>query len=147
MECIGNSDALYHNIEHSMHVTLAWHEIPPGDYANFILACLTHDTGYVCGIVQGDDNESYIADLSGRTVCLPRGSSDAALTPYHVDRSKLFVFERSTAPQKLTPAELPEQSNIRAFPIRHLRTTISSKRRVCCCALPISSANLEIPTT
>jgi hypothetical protein len=104
LECIGNSDALYHNIEHSMLVTLAGHDIlmgramlrptTPVDYANFILACLTHDIGYVRGIVQGDDHECYIADLSGRTVRLPRGSSDAALAPYHVDRSKLFVFER-----------------------------------------------------
>jgi hypothetical protein len=104
LECIGNSDALYHNIEHSMLVTLAGHDIlmgramlrptTPVDYANFILACLTHDIGYVRGIVQGDNHESYIADLSGRTVRLPRGSSDAALAPYHVDRSKLFVFER-----------------------------------------------------
>ena len=104
LECIGNSDALYHNIEHSMLVTLAGHDILMGrmmvrpttavDYANFILACLTHDIGFVRGIVQGDNDESYVADLSGRTVRLPRGSSDAALAPYHVDRSKLFVSER-----------------------------------------------------
>jgi hypothetical protein len=104
LECVGNSDALYHNIEHSMLVTLAGHDILMGrmmvrpttavDYANFILACLTHDIGFVRGIVQGDNDESYVADLSGRTVRLPRGSSDAALAPYHVDRSKLFVSER-----------------------------------------------------
>ena len=104
LDCIGNSDALYHNIEHSMLVTLAGHDIlmgrqllrptTVGDYANFILACLTHDIGYVRGILHGDVGESYVADLSGRTVRLPRGSSDAALAPYHVDRSKLFVTER-----------------------------------------------------
>src|SRR6202790_3742174 len=104
LDCIGNSDALYHNIEHSMLVTLAGHDIlmgrqmlratTAGDYANFILACLTHDIGYVRGILQGDDNESYVADLSGRTIRLPRGSSDAALAPYHVDRSKLYVAKR-----------------------------------------------------
>jgi hypothetical protein len=104
LECIGNSDALYHNIEHSLLVTLAGHDILMGrqllrattasDYANFILACLTHDIGYVRGILHGDENESYVADLSGRVVRLPRGSSDAALGPYHVDRSKLFVSER-----------------------------------------------------
>ena len=104
LECIGNSDALYHNIEHTMLVTLAGHDIlmgrtmlrttTPDDYTNFILACLTHDIGYVRGIVQGDDGDSYVADLGGRTIRLPRGSSDAALGPYHVDRSKLFVFER-----------------------------------------------------
>jgi len=30
LECIGNSDALYHNIEHSMLVTLAGHDIMIG---------------------------------------------------------------------------------------------------------------------
>ena len=104
LECIGNSDALYHNLEHSMLVTLAGHDIligramlrptTPEDYAIFIIACLTHDIGYVRGIVQGDSHDSYVADVTGRTICLPRGSSDAALGPYHVDRSKLFVFER-----------------------------------------------------
>src|SRR5437764_10765727 len=77
LECIGNSDALYHNIEHTMLVTLAGHDILMGramlrqttadDYANFILACLAHDIGYVRGIVQGDDGDSYIADLNGST--------------------------------------------------------------------------------
>jgi hypothetical protein len=62
LECIGNSDALYHNIEHTMLVTLAGHDImmgrtmlrptTPDDYTNFIVACLTHDIGYVRGIVQ-----------------------------------------------------------------------------------------------
>jgi len=98
LECIGNSDALYHNLEHSMLVTLAGHDIligramlrptTPEDYANFIIACLTHDIGYVRGIVQGDSHDSYVADVTGRTIRLPRGSSDAALGPYHVDRSK-----------------------------------------------------------
>src|SRR3954451_20931455 len=104
LECIGNSDALYHNIEHTMIVTLAAQDILMGRampqqtdgvrYTNFILACLSHDIGYVRGIVQGDDGDSYVADLGGHTIRLPRGSSDAALAPYHVDRSKLFVFER-----------------------------------------------------
>ena len=48
LECIGNSDALYHNVEHTMLVTLAGHDIfkgrallkpsTPTDYANFIVA-------------------------------------------------------------------------------------------------------------
>jgi len=59
LECIGNSDALYHNVEHTMLVTLVGHEILIGrtflrqttgsDYAHFILACLIHDIGYVRG--------------------------------------------------------------------------------------------------
>ena len=104
LECIGNSDALYHNIEHSMLVALVGHDIlmgrgllrptTPRDYANFILACLTHDIGYVRGAVQGDGDGEYVADVTGRTVRLPVGSSDAAMAPYHVDRSKLYVIER-----------------------------------------------------
>src|SRR5271165_4724138 len=56
LECIGNSDALYHDVEHTMLVTLAGHDIfagralltasAPGDYSNFIVACLLHDIGY-----------------------------------------------------------------------------------------------------
>jgi hypothetical protein len=104
IECIGNSDALYHNAEHTMLVTLAGHDIlrgralhthmPIEDYAHVIIACLTHDIGYVRGLFKGDDKDGYLVDPSGRKVALPRGSSDAALLPYHVDRSKMFVMER-----------------------------------------------------
>src|SRR5262245_2036274 len=63
LECIGNSDALYHNVEHTMLVTLAGHDIfkgrallkpsTPTDYSNFIVACLAHDIGYVRGSSKG----------------------------------------------------------------------------------------------
>jgi hypothetical protein len=104
LECIGNSDALYHNIEHSMLVTLAGHEIFRGralhthvnveDYAHIIVACLTHDIGYVRGILAEDDEDGFIIDASGTKVSLARGASDASLMPYHVDRSKLFMERR-----------------------------------------------------
>src|SRR5437588_7203877 len=126
LECIGNSDALYHNIEHTMLVTLAGHDIlmgrtmlrttTPDDYTNFILACLTHDIGYVRGIVQGDDGDSYVADLGGRTIRLPRGSSDAALAPYHVDRSKLFVFERLDATEEVDASRIARAIEYTRFP-------------------------------
>ena len=104
LECIGNSDALYHNVEHTMLVTLAGHEILRGrglhtdmsadDYAHIIIACLAHDIGYVRGLFREDDEDGYVIDASGKKVTLPRGSSDAGLMPYHVDRSKLYVMER-----------------------------------------------------
>jgi hypothetical protein len=104
LECIGNSDALYHNVEHTMLVTLAGHDIMRGrglrhhmlaeDYAHVIIACLTHDIGYVRGLLPDDDEDGYVVDASGRKVTLPRGASDAALLPYHVDRSKLFAMAR-----------------------------------------------------
>jgi hypothetical protein len=104
IECIGNSDALYHNVEHTMLVTLAGHDIlrgralhthmPAEDYAHVIISCLTHDIGYVRGLFRADDENGYLVDDKGRKVTLPRGASDAALLPYHVDRSKMFAMER-----------------------------------------------------
>jgi hypothetical protein len=35
-----------------------------------------------------------VTNLSGDTVSVPEGATDAALTPYHVARSKLYVRER-----------------------------------------------------
>jgi hypothetical protein len=70
------------------------YHMPAEDYAHVIIACLTHDIGYVRGAVQGDGDGAYVADVTGRTIRLPIGSSDAAMAPYHVDRSKLFVIER-----------------------------------------------------
>src|SRR6202158_3731032 len=64
LECIGNSDALYHNVEHTMLVTLVGYDIMKGrallrptyasDFAHLLVACLLHDIGYVRGILSGD---------------------------------------------------------------------------------------------
>jgi hypothetical protein len=126
LECIGNSDALYHNVEHTMLVTLVGHDILAGRalqrtttataYANFILGCLAHDIGYVRGIVHGDEDGVYVADLSGRKVQLPVGSSDAALAPYHVDRSKLFVFERFDSVEEVDAARIARAIEYTRFP-------------------------------
>jgi len=104
LECIGNSDALYHNVEHTMLVTLAGHDIMRGralhthmsgsDYAHVILACLVHDIGYVRGIVVGDGEDGFVVNATGERIRLPRGASDASLLPHHVDRSKLYALDR-----------------------------------------------------
>ena len=126
LECIGNSDALYHDVEHTMLVTLAGHEIfkgrallepsTPADYSNFIVACLAHDIGYVRGVVKGDDASSYVVDGTGRKVSLPRGSSDAALAPYHVERSKLFVLDRVAAVEEVDGARIARAIGFTRFP-------------------------------
>jgi hypothetical protein len=104
IECIGNSDALYHNVEHTMLVTLVGFDILRGrqllietgasDFEHLIVACLFHDIGYVRGILSGDSADGFVIDAKGNKAELPRGSSDAALMPYRVDRSKLFVMDR-----------------------------------------------------
>src|SRR6202451_1122860 len=104
LECIGNSDALYHNVEHTMLVTLAGHDILRGralhhnvsadDYAHGIIACLAHDIGYVRALCGDDDAHGFVIDAAGAKVTLPRGSSDAGLMHHHVDRSKLYVMKR-----------------------------------------------------
>ncbi|MBS7699415.1 MULTISPECIES: HD domain-containing protein [unclassified Chelatococcus] len=104
LECIGRSDALYHNVEHTFLVTLVGRDILHGrmlservdaqDYAHIIVACLLHDIGYVRGILKGDTRDRFIVDADGATITLPRGASDAALALHHVDRSKLYARER-----------------------------------------------------
>jgi hypothetical protein len=136
LECIGNSDALYHNVEHTMLVTLAGHDIlrgralhahmPAEDYAHVIIACLTHDIGYVRGLFKADDTDGYLVDPGGRKVTLPRGSSDAALLPYHVDRSKMFVMERIEGMAQLDKHRIARAIEGTRFPV-----TIPSEDEEC----------------
>ena len=126
LDCIGNSDALYHNVEHTMLVALAGHDIfkgrallkpsTPSDYANFIVACLTHDIGYVRGILEGDGIGGYVVDETGRKVTLARGASDAALGPYHVERSKLFVLNRLAQVDEIDGARIAHAIEFTRFP-------------------------------
>jgi len=104
IEWIANSDALYHSTNHTALATLVGEAIlrgrllrqplEPADWLHFTLALITHDIGYVRGVVPGDEADRFVIDDSGATVTLRRGASDAALGPYHVDRSKIFVRHR-----------------------------------------------------
>jgi hypothetical protein len=129
LECIGNSDALYHNVEHTMLVTLVGFDIMrgrslleptfPSDYAHLIVACLMHDIGYVRGILKGDGSDGYVIDAKGSKAKLPRGSSDAALLPYHVDRSKLFVMDRIAKIKLLDATRVARAIEFTRFPCTH----------------------------
>jgi hypothetical protein len=129
LDCIGNSDALYHNVEHTMLVTLVGYDIMRGrqllietnasDYAHLIFACLFHDIGYVRGILSGDTSDGYIVDVKGNKAELPRGSSDAALMPYHVDRSKLFVLDRVAKDKLLDATRIANAIEYTRFPPPH----------------------------
>ncbi len=126
LECIGNSDALYHTVEHTMLVTLVGYDIMKGrsllmdtsadDYAHVIIACLLHDIGYVRGLLVGDGEDGYVIDAKGGKAKLPRGSSDAALTPYHVERSKLFALDRLEKMELLDAARIARAIEFTRFP-------------------------------
>jgi hypothetical protein len=128
MECIGNSDALYHNVEHTMLVTLAGHSILSGrylhthleaaDYVHILIACLAHDIGYVRGLFEEDDNDGFVIDAAGTKVSLPRGASDASLMMYHVDRSKLYVMRRLQHIPGLDPERIASAIEGTRFPAR-----------------------------
>ena len=129
IDCIGNSDALYHNVEHTMLVTLVGYDILRGrqllmetnasDFAHLIFACLFHDIGYVRGILKGDSADGYIVDAKGNKAELPRGSSDAALLPYHIDRSKLYVMDRFAKIKDLDAIRVANAIEFTRFPSTH----------------------------
>jgi hypothetical protein len=126
IECIGNSDALYHNVEHTMLVTLVGYDIMkgrallmptyPSDFAHVIVACLLHDIGYVRGVLKGDGPDGYVINASGGKAKLARGSSDAALLSHHVDRSKLFVMDRLAKMELLDADRIARAIEFTRFP-------------------------------
>ncbi len=105
LENIATCDALYHDVDHTIMVVLAGQEILrgkhvceggilPEDWIHYTIALLCHDIGYVKGVCRGDENGAYATGTGDERVKLPVGSTSVALTPYHVDRGKLFVRER-----------------------------------------------------
>lgn len=109
LEMIAQSDALYHDLEHTILVTSVGQEILQAkrvcegdasvtaeDWLHFITALLCHDIGYCKGVCRQDDCElgRQSTGVGGGFIFLPFGSTDASLSQYHVDRGKQFVKER-----------------------------------------------------
>ena len=105
LENIANSDALFHDVDHTIMVSLAGQAIiegkhlreggvTPRDWMHFMIAVICHDIGYVKGVCRYDLNDTFATGVGNETVFISPEGTDVALTPYHVDRSKLFVRER-----------------------------------------------------
>lgn len=105
LEHFANSDALYHNMEHTIMVTMVGQEILRGkhirdggvsnrDWLNFIVSLLCHDIGHIRGICRDDRDGCYTTGIKNEMVKLSEGATDASMSPYHVDRGKLFIRER-----------------------------------------------------
>ena len=130
LENIANSDALYHNVEHTILVTLVGQEILRGkhireggvsceDWLHYHISLLCHDIGYVKGVCRQDqgDVRLYATGIDDMKVSIPRGATDASLTPYHVDRGKLFIEERFGG-HKLIDAQIIKRNiELTRFPV------------------------------
>lgn len=127
VERISNSDALYHDSHHTVLVTLVGQAIFKGrilveelrevDWLHFTVALLCHDLGYLRGICPGDTQDFFAIDEQGGTVRAPRGASDAFLTPYHVERSKIFARHRCANMGHLDADRIARAIELTRFPV------------------------------
>lgn len=127
---IAQTDAPYHDLEHTVLVTLAGLEILRGkqlsektvtrkDWLNTIISLLCHDIGYRKGICRSDRREQgyYTTGDLRRMISLSSETTDASLAPYHIERGKLFVEETFN---NVDPIDIPSiQHNIELtrFPV------------------------------
>jgi hypothetical protein len=127
LERIGLSDALYHDVGHTVMVTLLGTEIlrgreiagplPPEDWLHMTVALLCHDVGFVRGACRGDTATEAVVGLSGERLEIPRGASDAWLAPFHVDRGKIFVRERAGVLPGVDPERVARAIELTRFPV------------------------------
>lgn len=132
LEIIANSDAPYHDVNHTIMVTMVGQEIlrgvhlkdggvTPRDWLHFTISLLFHDIGYVRGICQNDRNGRYVIDATNETVSLLPGATDASLTPYHVERGKIFVRERFGGNQHIDVDTICANIEYTQFPVPRLQ--------------------------
>ena len=127
VERISSSDALYHDVNHTIMVTMVGQtilrgksmveEVTPEDWLHFTVATLCHDLGYLRGICPGDGDGRYVIDADGGTIEAPRGASDAFLAPHHIERSKIFVSNRCRLIPYLDPERIARAIELTRFPI------------------------------
>lgn len=127
LERLGNSDALYHDVEHTMMVTLVGQQIirgrllsealTPEDWLHYTCALLIHDIGYVRGACKGDGAKDVVIDEDGNRVTPPRGASDAYLAPYHIERGKIYARERFTGSKYVDEERIIRSIELTRFPV------------------------------
>jgi hypothetical protein len=127
LERLGNSDALYHNAEHTIMVTLVGQQIirgqlvtkaiQPEDWLHFIVALLIHDIGYARGICAGDTKNEIVINEAGETIIPPRGASDAFLAPYHVARGAIYARQRFANSHLIDEERIARSIEYTQFPV------------------------------
>lgn len=128
LEALANTDAPYHDMEHTILVTEVGQEIlrakqqadggiGPHDWLHFVVSLLFHDIGYVRGVCRGDRGGRYVIDAAGSVVTPPAGATDAFMTPHHVDRGQIFVRERFAGDPVLDTDTICRNIELTRFPV------------------------------
>src|SRR3954447_11937130 len=127
LERIGTSDAPYHDVDHTVMVTLLGTDllrgreiaevVAPDDWLHTTVALLCHDVGYVRGACRGDTATEVVVDLAGIRLPLPRGASGAFPTPQHHGRSHIFVRERAEVIGAVDPERVAAAIELTRFPV------------------------------
>ncbi len=127
LERLGNTDALYHDVEHTLMVTLVGQQIirgrllsealTPEDWLHYTCALLVHDIGYVRGVCKGDGIKDVVIDDSGTRITPPRGASDAYLAPYHIERGKIYARERFGPSEYIDEERIVQSIELTRFPV------------------------------
>ncbi|RME33498.1 MAG: metal-dependent phosphohydrolase [Gammaproteobacteria bacterium] len=122
-------NALYHNYEHTILVTLVGQQIligmiaegeavTPSDWLNTIVSLLYHDIGYVRRLCDRDGEDGLVASGIGNERVRPQeGASDASLQPFHVNRGKCYVSERYAGHPVLDVEVIRQNIERTRFPI------------------------------
>jgi hypothetical protein len=127
---IAASDALFHDLEHTILVTQVGQEILYGkqlregnvsseDWLHFMISLLCHDIGYIRGICRHDciATQTFVTGVENDVVKLAPGATDASLTPYHIDRGKQFVLETFAEHPFINVAVIQKNIELTRFPI------------------------------
>lgn len=128
LAAIATGDAPYHTLDHTLQVMALGHHIlagkqhfegtvTPQDWLHIMVALGCHDVGYVKGIFAQDNGATHhYFDGLNRQVKIPATATGAALTDYHVDRSKAYVIRYLAHPQ-LHLQTIADYIELTRFPI------------------------------
>ncbi len=128
LERIAQTDAFYHTMGHTIMVTLVGQEIlrgkhmseggvSPRDWLHFTISLLCHDIGYVRGVCRADQDRLCTSCEAEGVVVVPPGAKVGFLSPYHVDRGKLFVQERFGGHKLIDADVIAHNIELTRFPV------------------------------
>lgn len=129
LSALAQSTAAYHDVEHTILVTLTGQEIllgkrqrggrvSPEDWLHTLISLLCHDIGYLRGICRSDrPHQNLYSTGSDRLIQLSPTATDASLTPYHVDRGQQFIDQVFGQHPLLKPEILKRNLEITRFPV------------------------------